>query len=292
MRPEIPAGVEMLPVDRPFDGVAPVRCPTCRWWWTEQIVDADGALVVRDWHQTSCPWYPTHSAALTGDPGLARTLGPAVGLPTSAPADHANARARLAAPHTGLDLETVLTRIDDADPGDEGPDHGVSVWEDPERLTAQVWAVLAEPMGLDFYFRYGCPDAAADLRMTSSAGLRPDDLPGIRVLGAGTFICGRVANRRAMEAHSNVHLSTSDDLAPSRALGTRSLASFPVLRGDTVVGTFAVGSFERPVLTDHELLVLRAMAHLIGQASQAADGDLPADVPRLTETWTDRPRMG
>jgi hypothetical protein len=31
------------------------ECPRCEWWWAELVNDEEGVLVLREWHEATCP---------------------------------------------------------------------------------------------------------------------------------------------------------------------------------------------------------------------------------------------
>jgi hypothetical protein len=50
-----PPGTPMVNLDFDPKGLLISECPSCEWWWAELVNDEEGLLVLREWHEVSCP---------------------------------------------------------------------------------------------------------------------------------------------------------------------------------------------------------------------------------------------
>ncbi|QJW98261.1 response regulator [Frigoriglobus tundricola] len=138
----------------------------------------------------------------------------------------------------------------------------------PERMMRDLFARVAERLGLTHYFNYEPSEDGSELVLLSCAGVPAAEVAGIRRLTLGQAVCGTVALTRRPHVATAVQTSADPRVQLVKAYGIRAYACSPLLAGDRLLGTLSFATSTRDAFSDEDLNVLRTICHYVAMAKE------------------------
>lgn len=125
---------------------------------------------------------------------------------------------------------------------------------------------LAAHLGLELYFNFILAPGSDTLTLAGCHGITPQTADTLRQLPLGTAVCGRVAQSRIPVVVEGVQSRVDEATEVIRGLGIRAYACWPLIHGDTLIGTLSFGTRSRDCYEPDELQLMHAMADLVAVA--------------------------
>jgi PAS domain S-box-containing protein len=142
--------------------------------------------------------------------------------------------------------------------------------QNPQDVVAELFPNLAAPLKLEVFLNYLLSPDGSELRLNAAGGFTPEVRKAIATLKLGEGPCGVAALGRKPVYIPNTQESTAPEAQMPRRLGLQSVASFPLLIGDRLLGTLCFGSYQRPAITSEEIEFLFTVAQYLALALDRA----------------------
>jgi signal transduction histidine kinase len=141
---------------------------------------------------------------------------------------------------------------------------------------------VATALKLELYTSMLLDPGASQLRLHSSGGLTPEEQDRIRVLPLGESLCGLSAQLRQPILLDHVQTSHHAHAAVVKDFGVRAYAGFPLVLGDTLLGTLSFATRTRDTLNLAEVEFLSTIAQYVAIALDRAERHQQLEV-KVTE---------
>jgi hypothetical protein len=137
---------------------------------------------------------------------------------------------------------------------------------EPERLVKALFGELAAHLRLELYFNFILAPGSDTLTLAGCHGIGAEAADTLRQLPLGRAVCGRVAQSRISAVVDGVQSRVDDATEVIRGLGIRAYACWPLIHGDTLIGTLSFGTRSRDCYEPDELQLMHAIADLVAVA--------------------------
>lgn len=125
---------------------------------------------------------------------------------------------------------------------------------------------LAAHLGLELYFNFILHPGEDVLQLAGCHGVAPEVVGSLQQLPMGAAVCGRVAQSRISAVVDGVQSRVDDATELIRSLGIRAYACWPLVSGETLIGTLSFGTRSRDSYEPDELQLMHAIADLVAVA--------------------------
>jgi PAS domain S-box-containing protein len=123
---------------------------------------------------------------------------------------------------------------------------------DADFMLRSLFQEIGPSFGIDTYLNYMVDEVGGALRLASSSGVPDEALSAHQRLDFGQAISGEVALRREPVHATGIQDSDDARFQLARGLGFRTYICFPLLTGNTVLGTLSFASRSRDQFDDDE----------------------------------------
>jgi signal transduction histidine kinase len=154
--------------------------------------------------------------------------------------------------------------------------------KDPLRDIAALFPRVATALKLELYTSMLLDPDGGRLRLHSSGGLTPEDQDRFRSFPVGESLCGLCAQLRQPILLDHVQTTRHAHAAVVKDLGVRAYAGFPLVIGDTLLGTLSFATRSRDTLSLAEVEFLSTIAQYVAIALDRAQRHQQLEV-KVTE---------
>ncbi len=154
--------------------------------------------------------------------------------------------------------------------------------KDPLRDIDALFPRVATALKLEMYTSMLLEPGASHLRLHSSGGVTPEVQDQLRILPVGESLCGLCAQLRQPILLDHVQTSHHTHAGLVKDLGVRAYAGFPLVLGDSLLGTLSFATRSRDTLSLAEVEFLSTIAQYVAIALDRAQRHQQLEV-KVTE---------
>jgi PAS domain S-box-containing protein len=134
---------------------------------------------------------------------------------------------------------------------------------DPDAMMRELFAKVAEHLGVDTYFNFVVDETGEALRLVSCIGVPDETVDSIRRLEFGQTLCSTIALKRQPIVVTHIQESGDPKVQLLRALGVRTYAGNPLIAEGQLIGTLAFASRTKDRFDQDELSFLETLCHYV-----------------------------
>jgi len=163
--------------------------------------------------------------------------------------------------------------------------HALSLDEQPDASFCDLFMKLAEHMDVEVCMVYRLDEDGERLRLVASLGLPEGVAQARETVALGHDVHGRVAQRRQELILEDLGRTRQSATESIEEMGLRSLACYPLLAAEVLIGTVGFGSRRHARFTPDALAILELLAAQIAAALERAQ--LLGSIRRQDEKWAE-----